>query len=150
MRNFLKLSLTGLTVFSLLVGYSQQVAKRDGTGPCFDKDAVEYFQFIGHIKEVNIAECVDATQTMINATHIVVQTLDGKLIDVHLGPTHRVVDYVNHALGEKVALNVFTHEKLPENSYVAKELTIDGEMLMLRDEQLRPYWAKKKAKKSVQ
>jgi hypothetical protein len=95
----------------------------------------------GKVLEIKTGPCEKTTGKSSIGTHLIVQS--GEIIhNIHLGP-EKAVDHVvdQHAIGSWVTFEVFRTEKMPENSYIAKSLTLDDKVLHLRDDNLRPSWA---------
>jgi hypothetical protein len=77
-------------------------------------------------------------------THLLLQTADKKVINLHLGPS--AADVVKELLatvkdGSKVEAMAFQTSRLPADQFIAKSVTVEGKTVQLRDDNLRPAWA---------
>ena len=97
----------------------------------------------GKVLKVKTEPCKTTTGPAYLGTHFLLKTSKGEKMNVHLGPAD-TVNYVTDRLpvGEKVAVKAFRTAKMPENHYVAQSVAFDGTTIELRDESLRPLWAK--------
>ncbi len=98
----------------------------------------------GTIVEIHVGPCVDAT--MGNdpiGIHLFVQTSGGTEVNLHLGPA-RVIDRIVAPMspGQTISFDAFSTPDLAPNAYIAKTLFWQNEVIKLRDDALRPFWAK--------
>ena len=96
----------------------------------------------GELLDIKSGPCEKTTGKANIGTHLIIQGSKGQKLNIHLGPAN-AVDHVVEKLSLKqpLYLDVFHTERMPVNAYIAKSLTIDGEVIHLRDENLRPSWA---------
>ena len=95
----------------------------------------------GKVLEIKTGPCEKTTGKSPSGTHLIVQS--GEIIyNIHLGP-EKAVDHVvdQLAIGSLVTFDVFRTEKMPENAYIAKSITLEDKVIHLRDDNLRPSWA---------
>ena len=97
----------------------------------------------GKVLTVKTEPCKMTTGRAYIGTHFLLETPEGKELNIHLGPA-AAVDYVTDQLsiGEKVTVDAFRTAKMPQNHYVAQSLAFDNTSIRLRDVSLRPLWAR--------
>ena len=97
----------------------------------------------GNVLEVKTEPCKMTTGPAYLGTHFLLKTPKGAKLNIHLGPAEAVA-YVTEQLlvGKRVAVDAFRTAKMPENHYVAQSVAVDDTMMQLRDERLRPLWAR--------
>ena len=102
----------------------------------------EIVTFSGKVLTVKTEPCKMTTGRAYLGTHFMLQTPEGGSLNIHLGPAV-AVDFVTKELsvGAKVTVKAFRTAKMPENHYTAQSFVLDGTMIQLRDESLRPVWA---------
>ena len=98
----------------------------------------------GSIQEIINEPCTQTTGRFSKGSHLLVKTEgeESNTINVHLGPTSMVsgmTDQMN--TGQLVDLTLIKTEDLPDNHYIAKELSSGNNTYELRDDNLRPFWA---------
>lgn len=128
------------SAFSL--GYAQKgTGEPRGVGRKADKPAV--VSVTGELKEVSTHPCEQTTGKGELGTHLILKTKD-KELNLHLGPATNVKDVVEIVkVGRAVAARAFRTEKMPKNHYNAVSITVDGKTVVLRDDALRPRWARR-------
>jgi intracellular sulfur oxidation DsrE/DsrF family protein len=96
----------------------------------------------GEVREIETGPCEMTTGRALQGTHFLLETPEGKTVNVHLGPA-RAVKFVADRLSKGAAASIrgFQTEKMPENRYVAQIVTVNGQSFRLRDQGLRPVWA---------
>lgn len=96
----------------------------------------------GKIVEVQTGPCKNTTGRAVVGTHVELKTSEGRILNVHLGPT-AVVEPIAKRLAnvEEVRVNAFRTDAMPEDHYVAQSFTVGKETIRLRDETLQPAWA---------
>lgn len=96
----------------------------------------------GTIAEVKVGPCEMTTGRAIIGAHVMLETAEGNLLNIHLGPTPEL-DYLVDALrvGDPVVAEVFRTERLAEDAFVARVVTLNDKSYTLRDRTLRPVWA---------
>lgn len=96
----------------------------------------------GTIKETKIAPCERTTGRSAEGVHLMVQTKDGQIINLHLGPKSALNQTVDRlSPGQDITFEAFRTDAMPKDAYVAKSLTVGGATIQLRDDSLRPQWA---------
>ena len=74
--------------------------------------------------------------------HLLVQTLDKRAINLHLGPSNALDGALQRlAAGQTITFDAFRTKRLPKDAYIAKRVTTIEKTLTLRDDTLRPVWA---------
>ena len=103
----------------------------------------EVISLSGEVLAVETGPCEKTTGRAIIGSHFLLKTPKGDKLNTHLGPA-AAVDYIVERLpvGKKVTVDVFRTAKMPTSHYVAQSLTFDGTTIRLRDERLRPFWAR--------
>ncbi len=98
--------------------------------------------FSGTVKAIISEPCELTTGPTEIGTHILLETAEGVEQNIHLGPTKSVAHVTDQlVLGQTVSVEVFRTDKLSKGNYIAQSLEIDDEMIVLRNEDLRPMWA---------
>ena len=103
----------------------------------------EVISLSGEVLAVKTGPCEKTTGRADVGSHVFLKTPKGEKVNIHLGPA-AAVDYLVERLpvGKKVTADVFRTAKMPTSHYVAQSLTFDGTTIRLRDEGLRPFWAR--------
>ena len=96
----------------------------------------------GTVTDVIVGACANTTGGSVQGAHLSMRTDAGQLVELHLGPLDAVEDIVEQVpAGTRVSFEAFRTEAMPADTYVAKSITVDDEVLRLRDDTLRPTWA---------
>jgi hypothetical protein len=97
----------------------------------------------GKVLTVKTEPCKATTGRAAIGTHFLLETPEGEELNIHVGPAV-AVDYVADQLpiGDNVIVNAFRTASMPEKHYVAQSLAFDDTSIQLRDESLRPLWAR--------
>lgn len=95
----------------------------------------------GTVLEIKTGPCEATTGRSVAGTHLIVRE-NARVLNIHLGP-EKAVDHVVEqlAVGSPVTFELFRTEKMAEDAYIAKSLTLEGKVIHLRDGSLRPAWA---------
>ncbi len=102
----------------------------------------ELVSLSGKVTAVESGPCKLTTGRAGIGTHVILATEDGGALNVHLGPQAAVATLAERLKpGSAVHLSAFRTDKMPEDHYVAKSLTLGEETIPLRDASLRPAWA---------
>ena len=73
--------------------------------------------------------------------HLTVLTSQQKEIDLHLGAKDIVGKVVNQlAVNQILAFDAFRSQQMPENSYIAKTLSLDDRVIHLNNDVTTPNW----------
>ena len=132
------------------MGYTQRGVGND-TGIASSNSVTEIEQVSGKLQKIITEGCTQTTGRYSNGTHVLVKTDQGKTrtLNVHLGPTSVVSDITDKlTIGKEIKLEVYSTEDLPENHYVAKEVTGSEKSYEIRDSNLKPFWAGNNTKRS--
>lgn len=96
----------------------------------------------GELLEIKSGPCEKTTGKANIGTHLIIQGSKGQKLNIHLGPENAVDHVVEQlSLKQTLYLDVFHTKRMPVNAYIAKSLSIDGKVIHLRDDNLRPSWA---------
>jgi hypothetical protein len=136
--SMLTLAVLGLVASAALaqrgVGDPSGVA-RTGTPP-------EIVTLSGKVLEVKTEPCTNTTGRFPVGTHFLMNTAEGKTLNIHLGPAAMVEFVAKELVPDKaVTVDAFRTEKMKADHYVAQQLSYDGRSVRLRDETLQPVWA---------
>ncbi|HEY3392346.1 MAG TPA: hypothetical protein VGK58_06550, partial [Lacipirellulaceae bacterium] len=105
-----------------------------------DKPAVE--TIAGTLKQIKTDPCAQTTGRSPIGTHLILEG-ENKTYNVHLGPASEVGDVVGMVrVDDTVEATVFRTPRLPENQYVAVSVKLGDKEIVLRDDSLRPRWAR--------
>lgn len=96
----------------------------------------------GVVEKIKKGPCTFAVGKSISGTHLIISTPEESVLNIHLGPTTRVYEFVANSKGGEIAIVAFRTKKLPKGHYIAKELVYNGDKLVLRDGYLKPFWAR--------
>ena len=135
-----KIIITAVLLAITSVGYSQKgVGNKEGVARVSAKYEIE--QFSGELQNIINEACTQTTGQYSKGTHLMVKT-DKETLNMHLGPTIKVSDMTNKLkTGDKIQLKVFTTKDMPDNHYIVKEFTSQGETHKIRNSNLKPFWA---------
>lgn len=99
----------------------------------------------GKLVEIKTGPCenrVDDPRRAPIGTHIILESSEGKRLNVHLGPARAVAEIVKQlATDQKLAVHAFRTDALPADHFVAQRIVAGEKSLELRDAALRPVWA---------
>jgi hypothetical protein len=96
----------------------------------------------GKLVRIETHPCQQTTGQGILGTHVGLLTPEGQTLDIDLGWAAAVESIAARlVIGQPLDAVVFRTDSMPEGRWVAKSLTIDGDVLALRDDRLRPFWA---------
>ena len=94
------------------------------------------------VSKVDSHPCENTTGPALVGTHFLARGSGGEKLNIHLGPAEKVKKIAKRLEpGLEIRADVFRTGKMPANHYVARTLYIDGQVLHLRDKDLRPFWA---------
>ena len=143
MRPNLKIIVAGLLMSSILAVSAQaQKGVGDPTGIARQGVQPEVVTLEGTVQEIKIGPCEMTTGKATSGTHVLLESTAGDQLNIHLGPTASVANVVSKlGVGQKIAVQAFHTDKLPQDQYVAQTVTVGGETIAVRDENLRPLWA---------
>jgi hypothetical protein len=134
-----------ITIFVTLVMFSvsanAQKGMGDSTGIAQQAVKPAVTTLSGKVLEIKTGPCEKTTGKSRIGTHLIIQS-DGTELNIHLGPENAVDHVIDQlAIGSPVTFDVFRTEKMPENAYIAKSVTLGDKVIHLRDDNLRPSWA---------
>jgi hypothetical protein len=130
---------TAALCFVATAGYAQ-TGTGETKGVSHQQLNPELVNIEGTVEKVESGPCKYTIGKSVSGTHLFVRTQD-KLINVHLGPTSEISKLLSAKEGDLLAMIVFRTDRLPEDQYIAKEVTINGEGIVLRDDTLKPVWS---------
>jgi len=119
----------------------------NNTGIARNHSANEVIQVSGVVQKIVTEPCTQTTGRYSNGTHLLVKPEGDKsqTLNVHLGPTPVVSDMISQLeTGQELHLKIYNTDDLPDNHYIAKELTGKEKVYELRDATLRPFWSGRK------
>ena len=137
-------TLAVLAGFLLLVSYSANAQRGQGdlTGMGMESDKPPLVMISGELDHIKTGPCENTTGHAYIGTHLFLKTEVGTLQNIHLGAAYAVESYVDKlSIGQKVDVLGFRTEQMEETHYIAKEITANGHTYVLRDKELRPFWA---------
>ncbi len=131
-----------LFLAAILVAFSGYAQKGTGEASGLSRQGAnpELVELEGTIQTVEQGPCKYTTGKATAGTHLILVTND-QTLNIHLGPSDEVLDYVADAENEALSLVAFRTERLPKNHYIAKELILNDQNIVLRDDNLKPSWA---------
>lgn len=103
-------------------------------------DFPELVQIEGIVKEIKTGPCPLTSGKSKSGTHVMVVSGDS-VLNVHLGPTNRVENFIAKSEDLELKATVFRTEKLPKDHYIAQKIALGDKELVLRDGYLKPFWA---------
>lgn len=103
----------------------------------------EIVEMEGAVRGASIGRCAVGGRRARLGAHVEVDTLDGRFVHLHLGPLREMEDLLARLPdGAMVNVHAFRTDAMPEDHFVAVEVTAGDETTTLRDEEtLRPAWA---------
>ena len=144
MKNQMK-TLAVLAGLLLLVVYSAHAQRGQGdlTGMGMESDKPQLVMISGELDHIKTGPCENTTGQAYIGTHLFLRTGDGDTMhNIHLGAAYAVESYVDKlSIGQNIEVLGFRTEIMEESHYIAKEITANGHTFVLRDEDLRPFWA---------
>lgn len=123
-----------------MTAYSQK-GVGDATGIGRQRLAPEIVLLKGTVEAVKSGDCKNTTGRSVLGTHLMLATEEAKTLNIHLGPTAEVSEWVKGIEGKGIEVKAFRTKKLPRDQYIAKELIVQGQTAVLRDDTLKPFWA---------
>jgi hypothetical protein len=143
MKNLL--CITAISVLST-ISFSMPASAQKGTGEStgIARQAVKpSLQTItGTIKDIKVGPCEQTTGRSAEGMHLIVQTQDSNIINLHLGPSSALDGaFRKLSVGQAITSEAFRTDRLPPDAYIAKSLKSGDTTLELRDDNLHPKWA---------
>jgi hypothetical protein len=97
----------------------------------------------GTIKDIKIGPCEKTTGRFKEGVHLIVQTPEARTINLHLGPSAALQNELKQlSAGKEISFEAFRTERMPKDAYIAKSIKADGKLFTLRNDNLRPVWAR--------
>ncbi|WP_190808827.1 hypothetical protein [Flagellimonas sp. S3867] len=141
MMNIFSKSMVLICMMSVFTVAHSQKGMGESEGLSSKGTKAELVTLKGTVKEIKKGPCTFTTGKSTSGTHLLV-TSNGTMFNVHLGPTKKVYNFVADSDGDQIEIVAFRTVKLPKDHYIAKELVYNGNELVLRDKNLKPFWAK--------
>lgn len=145
MKQLLKSMVLICLMAAYTMGHSQK-GMGESYGVTRKGDIPELITLKGVVQEIKKGPCTYTTGKSVSGTHLIVNTTQEVVLNVHLGPTKKVSEFVDNSINDEIEIIAFRTEKLPKDHYIAKELIYNDDEFVLRDEYLRPFWANKRSK----
>ncbi len=102
----------------------------------------EVVSFSGKVLATETGPCEKTTGKAVVGSHFLLETAEGKKLNIHLGPADAVDHIVKQlTVGKEVTVRGFRTAKMPQDHYVAQSVAFGETTVRLRDEGLRPFWA---------
>lgn len=97
----------------------------------------------GELVEIKTGPCENTTGHAYIGTHLYVKSTDyGNLLNIHLGAAYALEVFIARlSAGDRVEMQVFRTELLKPDNYIATQISANEYTVVLRDENLRPFWA---------
>ncbi len=144
----MKTELAFVVVLAVLGGLAADSANAQrgmgqATGVAMQAVRPDVVSLSGKVQIIDIGPCEGTTGRASIGAHFILETPEAVELNIHLGP-EAAVDFVTRQLpiGKKVTVNAFRTAIMPKNHYVAQVVAFDGKSIRLRDENLRPVWAR--------
>ena len=96
----------------------------------------------GTVNEVKIGPCENTTGRSAVGAHLIVKAADNSVVNLHLGPSVSVDDVLKAVkAGTAISADTFRTDRMPQDAYVVRTITVGNQAIQLRDSTLRPRWA---------
>jgi hypothetical protein len=143
----MKTTMTSLAIVVLWCGAvlpraHAQKGMGERTGVARSVAKPEVVSLSGKVLATETGPCEKTTGKAVVGSHFLLETAEGKMLNIHLGPAD-AVDYIVKQLivGKEVTVRGFRTAKMPQDHYVAQSVAFGETTVQLRDEGLRPFWA---------
>jgi hypothetical protein len=105
-------------------------------------DKPELVTLSGQLQSIETHACPQTTGHGYWGTHLMMESDEGKPINLHLGPTAAIQSRIaGLEPGQALEASAFRTDRMPADHYVAKTLRWADREVALRDDALRPFWA---------
>ena len=132
-----------LAMGTLLPNAIAQKGMGDSDGVARQAIKPEIVSLSGKLVEIKTGPCEKTTGRSPIGTHILLESMKGEKLNIHLGPAADVAAAVAKlSIGQEVTVKAFRTDKMPEKHYTAQSLTFGKTTVELRDAGLRPVWAR--------
>lgn len=145
MKSFFKSMVLICFLATYAMGHSQK-GMGESEGVASKGEIPELVTLKGVVQEIKKGPCTYTAGKSVSGTHLIINTAQEVVLNVHLGPTKKVYEFVANSMNDEIEFIAFRTKKLPKDHYIAKELVYKDDELVLRDEYLRPFWANKRSK----
>lgn len=132
------------TLLALFVATTGQAQKGQGETEGLARQGAtpEMEAIAGTLERVKTGPCEHSTGRAQVGTHLLIREDDGRVVNVHVGPSRAVRPFVNSlTTGDALEITAFRTELLPPDQYIAKTIRTDDETYTVRSDDLRPFWA---------
>ncbi len=148
MRNTATVGFACLFLLGACIVHAEQKGLGDDTGMARTDDQPSITRLSGEVTEVKVGPCEHTTGKAEIGFHLILQTEDGKKMNLHVGPADALKDVRDRiSVGQTVGADVYRTPKMPADAYITKSLTLGEEVITIRDDNLRPVWAGQKSGK---
>jgi hypothetical protein len=97
----------------------------------------------GHLDHIKDGPCSHTTGREVIGTHLFLKTDEGQIINLHVGPSKVVKTFADAlTVGDLVSAQVVKTDKLRAEEYIVKSVSSGENTLTVRDDNLRPVWAR--------
>ncbi|MDZ7717878.1 MAG: hypothetical protein U5K72_03535 [Balneolaceae bacterium] len=136
------ISVLGFILFTVMpVSAQKGVGDATGIAREVEKPAIESFE--GVLEQIKTGPCEHTTGHAYIGTHLFLKTGNSnQILNIHLGAAYALESYVKGLeAGQIIEVQAFRTDAMEQGQYIAKEITANGQVLQLRNENLRPFWA---------
>lgn len=119
-----------------------QKGRGDQTGVARSGQVPDVIDLAGTVTGMMSGPCKSTTGRSESGTHLILRTAEGRIINLHLGPTDVLAPYAPLlASGTDVSARAFRTEAMSANAFIAQSLQVGEETIELRRDDLQPVWA---------
>jgi hypothetical protein len=142
MRHFTSAGIAVLVSVLLAGAAVAQKGTGESTGMARRSTKPPIVTVAGTVTDIKIGPCKQTTGRSAEGVHLLLRAADNREINLHLGPSAALGDVIKAvSAGQPVTSDAFRTERMPQDAYVARVLTVGGRTFELRDVGLRPIWA---------
>lgn len=141
----IKKTITVLAGIFLLITIESHAQKGqgdvNGMGMAIEKPPIEMIS--GELDHMKTGPCEHTTGQAVIGTHLFLKSAESdQMYNIHLGAAYATESFVEKLnIGQNIDVQAFRTDKMDEYHYIAKEVTVNGHTTVLRDDELRPFWA---------
>jgi hypothetical protein len=134
--------LAGLLTAALAAGSAPaQKGTGEAAGVARETQPPPLVDLSGTLRKIHTGPCQLTTGKAVDGAHLLLATPEGRQIDLHLGPHAAMAALLQRLeVDQTMAAEAFRTARMPEDTYIARRLSVDGERYTLRDSNLRPLW----------
>lgn len=141
-RTKMTIGTTCLLVLGACVAPAGQKGLGDATGIAQGTQKPAIVSLSGTVDKIKVGPCEHTTGKADIGFHLILQTEDGKKLNLHVGPADALKDVRDRiSIGQSVGAKVYRTEAMPADAYITQTLTVGEEAIAIRDDDLRPVWA---------